>query len=385
MEKTKKVANLAGISATIMDDTLYQLSDVEQQFGIAQIELMQRASQPEMPLIKLCFSPPVDTVIHVVDTAFICINGFNYRNRDPALPAFDKKVDIPQIFHDHQFIAMILSPDSCENLRRTSTVEQSLFMEAYAISIDFNKKPIDGSINVVRPKMTYTQNHDKNRVDSNRLRFAAYPRLVEWKFSELNGFQPPRNITISRNDLCIYGTELKRFMDEVEEKISTSGVQNHETKADTHVEAQVSLKMLEEDVEEKIATSVVQNYENKKDAHAKAQALFVTIAALVIERAEQKNIKPPLDGSWPGRNEDIFAFAKAWAKAHEHTELERSTLQLIKYKRGIIACTGLKSESDYYLNLFPEYKEKIIGYRKEFEKEREKAQSKKRDANGTKV
>lgn len=261
MEKTKKVANFAGISATIMDDTLYQLSDVEQQFGIAQIELIQRASKLEDPLIKLCFSPPVETVIHVVDTAFICINGFNYRNRDPALPAFDKKVDQPQIFHNHKFIAMILSSDSCEGLRRTTTVEQSLFMEAYAIS-DFNNKPIDGSIKLVRPKMTYTQNHDMNRVDSNRLRFAAYPRWVNWQFSERNGFQPPDNITISRSDLCIYGSELKRFMAECDiDQFSSDEQQgddepNVEQNKKSHaiLNGQASFRALAEEVEKRAKT-----------------------------------------------------------------------------------------------------------------------------------
>jgi len=330
MEKTKKVANLAGISSTIMDDTLYQLSDVEQQFGIAQIELIQRASKLEDPLIKLCFSPPVETVIHVVDTAFICINGFNYRNRDPALPAFDKKVDQPQIFHNHKFIAMILSSDSCEGLRRTTTVEQSLFMEAYAIS-DFNKKPIDGSIKLVRPKMTYTQNHDMNRVDSNRLRFAAYPRWVNWQFSERNGFQPPDNITISRSDLCIYGSELKRFMVEVDGKGS--------------------------------ASIIVQNNESQENAHTKAQASLKVLVAEVEKRAKA-NGSLALNGRWPGIKEDFVALVHAWAQGkEEHSHLMRSPFTIQDHLKGIIKFGSGSRQTDFYLDLFPEFRESILKYR----------------------
>ena len=340
MEKTKKVANLAGISATIMDDTLYQLSDVEQQFGIAQIELIQRASKLEDPLIKLCFSPPVETVIHVVDTAFICINGFNYRNRDPALPAFDKKVDQPQIFHNHKFIAMILSSDSCEGLRRTTTVEQSLFMEAYAIS-DFNKKPIDGSIKLVRPKMTYTQNHDMNRVDSNRLRFAAYPRWVNWQFSERNGFQPPDNITISRSDLCIYGSELKRFMAECDVDQFSSDEQQGDDEP---------------------------NVEQNKKSHAilNGQASFRALAEEVEQRAKTKGLSFQKN-NWPGIEEDITALAHAWGRANGHPNLLKATTTLRRYRKDIIALGAGTTQSDFYIELFPEYKESILKHRSKIE------------------
>lgn len=331
MAKTKKVANLAGISATIMDDTLYKLSGVEQQFRIAQIDLIERASKSEGSLIKLCFAPPVDSVIHVVDKAFIHINGFNYRYRDPTLPVFDKKVDQPQIFHDHKFIAMILSSDSCEGLRRTATAEQSLFMEAYAISIDFNKKPVDGSIKVVRPKMTYTQNHDMSRVDSNRLRFAAYPRSVNWQFSERNGFQPPPDITISRSDLYIYGSELKRFMAEVDV-------------------GQFSSDEQQGDDEPKVE-------QNKKpNAILKGQASFRALAEDVEKRAKTKGLSFQKN-NWPGIEEDLTALAHAWGAANGHPHLLKATTTLRRYRKDIIALGAGSSQSDFYIELFPEYKE----------------------------
>lgn len=357
--------------AEVKDDTLYQLSDVQTKFGIHSIDLIERASRPEEPAIKLCFLPNDVSKMYIVDTAFIWIDEVN-NQRDNKLPTPHER-DSPRVPEKQIIVALVLSPESCNKIRKIGSAQQSLFSHAYAILKEENKK-ISESVTLMRPLVDYYCDFD--REDSSRLRFGLYHNRYGIKFSRRNGYQPPDSFSIQGNELKIYGSELKRFMEEVEAEVNTTMEQNNESKEDTYDEAQASLTTLLEEVEEtKLSTPEVNSNNNKETGRSKAQALFRLLAAEIIKRAKENNVEPPGE-EWPGLNEDIFAIAAAWAENKENGYLmTNSTTELVKYKRGIIACNGHKKESDYYLNLFPEYKDYIIQYR--IDLAQKKAKSKK--------
>jgi hypothetical protein len=227
-------------------------------------------------------------------------------------------------------IALVLSPNSCDEIRCVASAKVSMFNEAYCILKDSRKKPVSGSFSVMKPIVEYPAHHDSNRVDVGRLRFGKYSTHERKDYGQY-GYQAPDSFTISRNDLYIYGSELKRFMAEVDVGQFSSDEQQGDDE---------------------------QNVEQNKKSRAilNGQASFRALAEDVEKRAKTKGLSFQKN-NWPGIEEDLTALAHAWGRANGHPHLLKATTTLRRYRKDIIALGAGSSQSDFYIELFPEYKE----------------------------
>jgi hypothetical protein len=322
--------------AEVEDDTLYQLLDVESKFGIHSIDLIERASRQEEPLLKLCLPLPDGCNIYIVDTAFIWGYKSNTQSGGSTLPDRHAR-DRIMIPIKQKVIALVLSPNSCDEIRCVASAKVSMFNEAYCILKDSRKKPVSGSFSVMKPIVEYPAHHDSNRVDVGRLRFGKYSTHERKDYGQY-GYQAPDSFTISRNDLYIYGSELKRFMAEVD----VGQFSSDEQQGDDEPKAE----------------------QNKKpNAILKAQASLRILMDEVEKRASENNL-PITNDEWPGVKEDFVALVLAWADRHkEYRHLIKASLTIQDYLKGMIRFSSGSRQTNFYLDLFPEFEVSILKYR----------------------
>lgn len=325
----------------VNDSTLYQLLEVEQQFGISRIKLIEFAAK-ESSEIRLCILVPVGSESVVIDIA--STNGVQPIRRGGVKLPMPNKSDAPQkLIHYQKVVALVVSPKTCDEIMMAGIAKQSVFMEAYIT--ENSAKNRRKKLYLEKPNRYHQSNLSEQNlslIDPSRWRFATYPSTISYVFDERRGYPCPNKLDVSRDNLCIFGIELKRFMEKSGMKVSVSKAQSHD---------------------------------QELDAVTRGKMAFSVLAAEIKKRAIAKGeFSPP---PWPGIEIDVVALANIWGPLNSHPILKNKPSTLLRYRRGIISFDNGSRSSDFYLNIFPEHAESIIECRNKLKIESEKRKNSK--------
>ena len=211
----------------IEDDVIYTLADVESSFSIPKMKLIKCASLEERK-IRLCI--PLEQYHEVI---LINMNEL----LDPATkslanahlaPQYEKFSNFKKVnqYQIKSAISIIIPLKKCVLYRSDLSLESYVFDEVYIQqSLDNNKNPI---IRVITAS-EYASQLNLPISNPNYWRFAIYPLSI---IPPQNVWEPKTN-KISRDDLCIYGFELRRYLSElvsveskkIEEEVEVESVQ----------------------------------------------------------------------------------------------------------------------------------------------------------------
>lgn len=193
----------------IEDDVIYTLADVESSFSIPKMKLIKCASLEERK-IRLCI--PLEQYHEVI---LINMNEL----LDPAIkslanahlaPQYEKFSNFKKVnqYQIKSAISIIIPLKKCVLYRSDLSLESHVFDEVYIQqSLDNNKNPI---IRVITAS-EYASQLNLPISNPNYWRFAIYPLSI---IPPQNVWGPKTN-KISRDDLCIYGFELRRYLSEL--------------------------------------------------------------------------------------------------------------------------------------------------------------------------
>ena len=192
----------------IEDDVIYTLADVESSFSIPKMKLIKCASLEERK-IRLCI--PLEQYHEVM---LININELidpltkSYMNLHLA-PQYEKFSNFKKVnkYQIKSAISIIIPLKTCVLYRSDISLECIVFDEVYIKQSLDNKNPI---IRVITAS-EYASQLNLPISNPDYSRFAIYPRSI---IPPQNAWEP-RNYKISRDDLCIYGFELRRYLSEL--------------------------------------------------------------------------------------------------------------------------------------------------------------------------
>ncbi len=193
----------------IEDDVIYTLADVESSFSIPKMKLIKCASLEERK-IRLCI--PLEQYHEVmlinmnklIDPLAKSLANAHLAPQHEKFSNFEKvnKYQIKSAF------SIIIPLKQCVLYRSDLSLECTFFDEVYIQqSLDNNKNPI---IRVITAS-EYASQLNLPISNPDYSRFAIYPRSI---IPPQNAWEP-RNYKISRDDLCIYGFELRRYLSEL--------------------------------------------------------------------------------------------------------------------------------------------------------------------------
>lgn len=333
-----------------VNEALYQLDDACKFFDISRVELM-KAAENTASAIKLCIRVPDNITLHTLDLA--CLQSASPEEKDKLI-VYPNHGNHPHISEEQNFdqkniIALIVSPETCKDCLRFGYAHQMLFQEAYAKPRSYSDLKSD-DVRLLKPTWYYPIDHNPTEAELNRLRFAYY-RNPKINFYQGLGYEDPEKNKITPNILMIYGSELNRFM-ELNRELKLRAVSNPKVKN----ENLTAIKLGQE-----------------------------TFKRLVEEMQERLTKKSEIIPSvWPGVELDITALAYVWGKHKNFPHLLKATTTLRDYRRGILTLKSGSEQTDFYINLFSEYKDEIIKERESLimkKKKEEKTKSLKENAN----
>lgn len=193
----------------IEDDVIYTLSDVESSFSIPKMKLIKCASLEERK-IRLCI--PLERYHEVMlinmDELIDPITK-SYMNTQLA-PQYEKYSNFKKVnkYQIKSAISIIIPLKNCVSYCSDLSLESSLFDEVYIQqSLDNNKNPI---IRVITAS-EYAFQLNLLIPNTKFWCFAIYPLIT---IPPQNDWEP-KKYQISRDDLCIYGFELRRYLSEL--------------------------------------------------------------------------------------------------------------------------------------------------------------------------
>lgn len=329
-----------------VNEALYRLDDACKVFDISRVELM-KAAEDTASAIKLCISVPDQITLHTLDLA--CLLSASPEEKD-KLVLYPDHGNAPQISEEQNsevknIIALIVSPESCGDCLHFGSATQTLFQEAYAKPWPYSKVKSD-DVRLVKATWSYPIGYQPTVAELNRLRFALYHQPIVRYFEGL-GYQQPKKIKFTPDDFMIYGSELNRFME-----LKLGSKSNPKVKNEN-----ITAKEL-------------------------GQEAFKQLVVEMEARLTKKGGKTPLE--WPGVELDITALACVWGKHNNYPHLLKATTTLRDYRRGILTLKPGSEQTDFYIDLFFEYKDEIIKERESLimkKKKEEKTKSLKENTN----
>lgn len=313
----------------IDDEYQYSLSEIHSIFNITQADVLRMASSSSRSF-KVC--TPVtrsDCSMYVVDVNYIKAK----KNRsDQPFERYlsDKNRPTPHVGHDKVF-ACIVDPIDCAEIYRSGKISLRYFAEAYSRQ---RSQLTINEVKIIKPA--------KNREHS----FVAdyYEHYIRFCFYEKKGYgeevkyETPISFETGRESLFVLGEELKRL-------VTTIGWG--------------------------YKTSLKNKKLNKKEI---IQVKLHEMMNEIIERAKEKNCIHELHGegdeivAWPGNSNNICVFSKVWFKHKNYRYLSNSRkATIMDYRAGVIRLNNKPASSDFYVRLFPEFKEEIENEMKHFD------------------
>lgn len=193
------MANSKMTIADIDDETLYQLSDVESKFSAPAAMLIQAAARYNEP-IKLCVELDSTHKAELVNVDCL-IKGISQVTE--ALKGNNKTINSVRRYCLNEAAFLVVKWRSCKELVSQSSVTLTTFGEVYVHEKNSHQFPI---------QLISAENYAK----------ALGLRLnIKWTFAAfhvgipLGFFLPPEAVTISKDNLLILGSELRRYLSEL--------------------------------------------------------------------------------------------------------------------------------------------------------------------------
>ena len=309
-----------------INDTLYTLVEACKEFAISRSDLIDAAVNTASA-IKLCIAVPESIVLYTLD--WTCLQSASPEEKH-KLNVDPNNENPPHISEEQNFdqqniIALIVSPETCKDCLRFGYAHQILFQEAYAKPRSYSDRKSD-DVRLIKPTWFYPINYEPTDAELNRLRFAYYPN-PKIMFHRGLGYENPQKIKIFRDELMIFGSELNRF-----------------------IELNRELKLMAAASNPKVKNTIT--------AKELGQEAFKKLVLEMETRLAKKGDKPPLE--WPGVELDITALAHEWGKRNNYTHLTKATTTLRDYRRGILSLRPGSEQTNFYIDLFPEFKDEII-------------------------
>lgn len=201
----------------IQDGILYRLLDVERLWGVPNFQIIQRATQVESR-VRLCMELEPWHEVHLLEADKVAQQSAQGL-MNAGIGASDLNYNMQRIntYKILRVAGLIIRQNICKDFLINTNAPNSLMDEIYVHSDS------GVGISLLCPD-EYLRLHPEIRGTPKSLwRFAVFPSGIRSK-----NFEMPKEITVSRDKLCIYGMELRRYFDEIDFMSNGQGVGSEE-------------------------------------------------------------------------------------------------------------------------------------------------------------
>ncbi len=208
----------------IEDDVIYTLTDVERSFSISKMKLIKCASLEERK-IRLCIPLEQYHEVNLINLNELIDPLAKSRMNAHLAPQYEKFSNFKTVnkYQIKNAISIIIPLEKCVLYRSDISLECTFFDEVYLQPLGNN----ENSTIQVKTALEYAEQLNLAITNRKFWVFAVYPLSI---IPPQNSWEP-RLYNISRDDLCIYGFELRNYLlDKATTESKTTEITNNSPK-----------------------------------------------------------------------------------------------------------------------------------------------------------